>query len=80
MKKEIYICDLCKEEIRSPRKGEKKVQVIFTTEQEQGITIKQPYFELVDLDWCEQCKTKALNGKAIFASGAMGYNKYYFKD
>ena len=79
MKKEIYICDICGEESGAPRKGDGKVQVIFTTEQNQGISTK-PYFEFVSIDWCEQCRSKALAGNAIYATGAMGYNQYYFKE
>ncbi len=79
MKKEIYMCDICEEEAGAPRKGDGQVQVIFTTEQNEGRTTK-PYFELVKIDWCEQCRHKALQGNVIFAEGAMGYNKYYFRD
>ena len=77
MKKEIYFCDICKEESGAPRKGEGKVQVIFTTEQNEGRT-SRPYFEIVDINWCEQCRYKALQGNAIWATGAMGYNEYRF--
>ena len=78
MKKEIYICDICEEEAGSPRSGQGSVQVIFLTETNEGQATK-PYFQLVNIDWCEQCRTRALSGEAIFAEGAMGYNKYFFK-
>lgn len=77
MKKEIYYCDICKEESGAPRNGEGKVQVIFTTEQNEGRSTR-PYFEIVDINWCEQCRYKALQGNAIWATGAMGYNEYRF--
>ena len=79
MKKEIYYCDICGEESGAPRKNEGNIQVIFTTEQDEG-RVTKPYFETVLIDWCEQCRYKALQGNAIFAEGAMGYNKYFFKD
>ena len=78
MKKEIYMCDICGEEAGAPRKGDDTPrQVIFTTEQNEGRATK-PYFDYVKIDWCEQCRMKALGGCAIFATGAMGYNKYEF--
>jgi len=58
---------------------EHKLQVIFETEQTEGRSCK-PYLsnELVDL--CDECFSKVLKGQYIFAYGAQGYNKYYFKD
>ena len=79
MKKEIWYCDICKEESGAPRKGEGQVQVIFTTEQNEGRATK-PYLEMVNIDWCEQCRNKVLSGQALFAKGAMGYNDYYFSE
>ena len=78
MKKEVYYCDICGEESGAPRKGDEKMQVIFTTETNEGRACK-PYLEFVHLDWCEQCRQRVLSGDAIFAEGAMGYNKYFFK-
>lgn len=79
MKKEIYMCDICGEEAGSPRTGDDVArQVIFLTEQNEGRSAK-PYFEYVKFDWCEQCRYKALLGYAIYAEGAMGHNKYFFK-
>lgn len=79
MKKEIYYCDICKEKLDAERTIEKNIQVIFVTEQNES-KLTMPYLELVDLDWCEQCRYKALQGQAIFAEGAMGHNRYFFKD
>lgn len=80
MKRIIYTCDICNVEIVKFEKPEQivKIQAIFTTEQNEGRTA-EPYFELVNLELCTQCLTEALSGKAIFAEGAMGYNKYHFK-
>lgn len=79
MKKEIYICDICQEESGAPRTNDDVQRVIFTTETNEGRATK-PYFSNVKLDWCEQCREKALAGNAIFAEGAMGHNKYFFRD
>ena len=75
MKQVNYICDICK-------KGncihhDFELQVIFITEQNEGRNSK-PYLETVKIDLCEECISKILNGQSVFASGAMGYNKYYF--
>jgi hypothetical protein len=78
MKKEIINCDICKNEI-SKKSNEKKIQVLFETEQTEGRGCK-PYLELVEIDLCQDCYNLVLSGRYIYASGAMGYNRYYFKN
>ena len=76
MKKEEYYCDICAKEFESF--GPLSTHVIFETEQNEGRASK-PYFSSAKIDICNFCKDVALSGKQIFASGAMGYNKFYFK-
>jgi hypothetical protein len=75
MKKEIYECDICSTTATNVNLD---IQVIFETEQQEGRSTKS-YFRDEILDLCNECKEKNLRGNYIFASGAMGYNKYYFK-
>lgn len=75
MKKEIYECDICESEADNVNLD---IQVIFETECNEGRSTA-PYFRDEVLDLCNICKEKNLRGNYIFASGAMGYNKYYFK-
>ena len=78
MKKIItkYYCDVCHTETDN---YEEKIQVIFETEQNEGKKCK-PYLEENKLNLCDKCKNKILyGGKYIFAFGAMGSNKYFFK-
>ena len=76
MKETKYICDVCQDHTEY-QKG-LGVQVIFETEQNEGRSSK-PYLQDVELDLCEWCMRNILRGNYIFASGAMGHNKYYFK-
>lgn len=82
MKKEIYYCDICQKEAGSPRSrdlsAEETFQVIFTTEQNEGRSTES-YLEYKKIDICENCRNRILIGEALFAEGAMGHNKYYFK-
>lgn len=75
MKKELYSCDVCGIEV--PENSRKKIQVIFLTDQNEG-KAASPYFEINPLDLCHGCNAKALKGNAIYAEGAMGFNKYFF--
>ena len=82
MKIEKIICDVknCitkKEDVQVIFKNI-DIQVIFETDQTDGITSK-PYLENIKLDLCENCKNKILNGNYLYAYGAQGYNTYYFK-
>jgi hypothetical protein len=75
MKKEIIQCDICGDD-KNSIKQKQSVSVIFTTEQNEG-RATTPYLDIHLLDLCADCYGKVLEGKAIFATGAMGYNKYY---
>jgi hypothetical protein len=77
MKKTITSCDVCGSEIEV---AEFLMQVIFTTNQTDGIGCV-PYFTMQKMDLCEKCLQEIIKtGKYIFASGAQGYNKYFFKE
>lgn len=56
---------------------DKRMQVIFTTEQTEGRSTK-PYITDEEIDICENCLDQAANGNAIFAHGAQGHNHYFF--
>jgi hypothetical protein len=75
MKKTITYCDICNKDATI----QKNISVIFTTHQEDWMASK-PYFENSTLDLCVDCIEKSLQWNAIFASGAMWYNKYFFKN
>jgi len=75
MKKEIYSCDVCKKETEVKKE---RIQVIFTTEQDEGRST-EPYLSDQNIDICKDCKKTVLEGKYIYASGAMGFNEYWFK-
>ena len=70
-----YKCDICGSEnaVRTH-----KLSVIFTTEQTEGRS-SPFYFSITDIDLCYVHLQKALSGEQIFASGAMGCNRYWFK-
>lgn len=80
MKKEIYHCDICEAVINDGKGGNigYKMQVIFTTEQDEGRS-SDPYFANEEIDICDECKERALCGHYVFARGAQGYNEYYFR-
>lgn len=71
----LHYCDICKKECAPLSK---KIQVIFESDQTDG-AFCLPYLELADIDLCSDCLNKLLGGKCIFATGAQGYNQYYFK-
>lgn len=74
-RKETYICDIkgCNNE---PEHKNKKMQVVFITEQNEGRGV-QPHFCNVTIDICEECLSKmAKERRYITAAGAMGYNDY----
>jgi len=80
MKKEtiIYYCDVC--EAEDPKQKETKIPVVFNTEQTEG-RICEPYLSEATIDICKYCLSEILEeGKILNAYGAMGYNKYEFKD
>ena len=79
-KEEIIImhCDIEKCESKNATAYNGSIQVIFTTEQTEGRPIK-PHPLNVKIDLCSSCLQKVCEGNAIFASGAQGYNRYWFK-
>lgn len=76
-KKVEYICDIkgCE---KVANNTDKKMQVIFHTEQTEGRPTA-PHFSTVTMDICEGHFSKALSGKYIHAKGAQGHNRYYFQ-
>lgn len=73
----IY-CDICHEKATE----HKNIQIIFNTNQTDGYPCK-PYIDDSHnwpLDLCDKCLKKILDGKYVFATGAQGYNTYYFKE
>lgn len=76
MEVKTYYCDVCKERVNLNFFA--KIPVIFVTEQTEGRPIK-PYIDMATLDLCDTCKDRVLDGNFIFAAGAQGYNRYYFK-
>lgn len=70
------ICDVCGAET-----GNKKIdiQVIFTTEQNEGRCCK-PHLCNEKLNLCNKCLNNVLDkGNYIYANGAMGCNTYFFR-
>lgn len=76
-KHESWSCDIkdCSNETNGKQKN---LQVIFTTEQTEGKSVP-PYLQSESIDICDSCMQRVVNGEAIFAYGAQGYNTYYFK-
>lgn len=78
MKTEVYTCDIRGCDRKALHKGT-KLQVIFTTDQTEGRSCR-PYLDNVTIDICDECMAKVLDGRAIYASGAMGHNQYSIAD
>ena len=78
MKTEVYICDI-KECGRKAIHKDTKLQVIFTTDQTEGRS-GRPYLDNITIDLCDECMAKVLDGRAIFANGAMGHNEYHIAE
>lgn len=79
MKKIIteYYCDICDDKTDNQ---EENIMVVFETEQNEGLSC-YPYLQNNKIVLCNNCKNKILfDGQQIFAVGAMGFNKYYFKE
>lgn len=71
------ICDVCgKENIKEQE--QKRFPVIFTTEQTEGRWCP-PYFTEENIDLCDNCLAKMINGQQLYGSGAQGCNSYKFK-
>jgi len=84
MRKEIVMCDVCKEDYlhQSGEYKEKKksnIQVIFTTDQTEGRPCSS-YLQMVTIDICPTCFGRILDGNYLFATGAKGHNTYKFKE
>lgn len=72
-----YYCDICNQKTNNE---EQKTPVIFLTEQNEGRSC-YPYLVQDNIVLCDKCMDKMLNqGIFIFAEGAMGSNKYFFKE
>lgn len=70
------ICDVCDEETSNEKID---IQVIFTTEQNEGRCCK-PYLCNEKLNLCNKCLNNVFyNGNYIYANGAMGCNIYFFR-
>lgn len=78
MKTEKYICDIdsCSNEAKHI---EKTIQVIFTTNQTDGSSTS-PYLSIVEIDLCDICLAKILEGNMLHGTGAQGHNIYKFKN
>ena len=75
MKKTQTFCDICKNEKKIL---EKKIQVIFTTEQTEGRSCS-PYLSMEKIDICQKCLDSVLRGNYLIGSGCQGYNNFNFK-
>ena len=72
---ENVYCDICHKKATTY----KTLQVIFTTEQNERRPCN-PYLSYPEaLGLCDDCLDKIMKGNYVFASGAQGYNDYYFK-
>jgi len=69
-----HTCDVCGD---TADHLQIKLDVIFQTEQTEGRSVPN-YLSIVTIDLCKECKKHLLKGNYIFATGAMGYNKYRF--
>lgn len=76
MKQVIFYCDVCKKEASVVGK---ELDVIFTTEQTEGRSCT-PHLSREKIEICVKCLDKILEGNYLFASGAQGFNEYYFKE
>lgn len=76
---EIF-CDICNKN-KYPKETIKNTEltVIFTTEQTEGLRVK-PYLSNQKIDICPECLATILQGNMLFAEGAQGCNKYYFRE
>lgn len=70
-------CDVCKQDLLESN-ARTPIQVLFTTEQTEGRGCPT-YLQKCVLDLCKSCIDNVLKGNYIWASGAQGYNTYYFR-
>lgn len=70
-------CDIQKREQHSELVSRKKLPVMFDHDQEDGKSKLTPYFEMKDIDICEDCFNEMIKKRMlIYAYSAMGYNEY----
>lgn len=74
-----HYCDVCKREIRgySEKCHRFTLPVRFLTEQNEGYPTSPYYSHNERLDLCSKCAARAI---VIDAEGAMGYNRYWFRE
>lgn len=73
---EYLVCDVCKGEDGVTHKT---LTVIFTTEQNEGRSIK-PHLSNKAMDICKNCVSHMIESQQLLTgSGAMGYNDYFIK-
>lgn len=72
------VCDI-KGCDREAKHKAKTVSVRFTTEQNEGRAV-EPYLEGSKLDFCKMHYQMYIDSIALNATGAMGYNDYYFNE
>lgn len=82
----ICSCDVCKKTLATTPihhediPNRELITVRFDTEQDEGRSCK-PYLQEVKIHICRGCKERiAKSGRYLGASGAQGYNNYYFND
>lgn len=75
--KTTHYCDICKstDGVKSQR-----LSVVFLTEQNEG-RATDPYIDTSPMDICEDCRKRIVTtGQIPFATGAMGFNDYFWKE
>lgn len=78
MEKRTLVCDICKDESEKVV-ARHTMAVVFTTDQDEG-RATDPYLDEKKLDIGEKCLGRILSGHMLFATGAMGYYDYFFKE
>lgn len=79
MKEITYHCDVENGEHSENIKKGIKVPVMFDHDQNDGKLKMTPYFEMHELDLCDNCWDKiTLKRNLLYAYGAMGNNTYKF--
>lgn len=79
MKTEILTCDIQADE-HSGACCSRKMPVMFDHDQEDGKSKTEPYFQLLTIEICTKHYAEVIDQrKLIYGRGAMGFNKYYFK-
>lgn len=77
MKTTTVSCDIENREHSAVVK-EREIPFMFDYDQEDGKSKTTAYFELLEIDICEDCFKYFTENKILpYAYGAMGYNKHY---